>query len=200
MTNRTPTSRRGTPYIIASYIALLLYFVTCRYWFLGVYIRSLFEDRYVEWAQFYLLAATVVLCLQTAKAVWNKERRRAYCYVLAGVCCALVAGEEISWGQRIVGFESPWFFQHYNAQGETDLHNVIGELLAKVVDYEDVLALFALGYGVALPMIASFVSVRPTAYRAERLDLRCSAAWRQRRCRRDERSGWSVSGSGGVAA
>lgn len=48
--------------------------------------------------------------------------------------------------------------------------------------------------------IESFVSVRPTAYRAERLDLRCSAAWRQRRCRRDERSGWSVSGSGGVAA
>lgn len=33
-------------------------------------------------------------------------------------------GEEISWGQRIFSIESGEFFQKYNAQSETNLHNL----------------------------------------------------------------------------
>lgn len=35
-----------------------------------------------------------------------------------------VAGEEISWGQRIFNVESSEFFAEYNTQGETNLHNL----------------------------------------------------------------------------
>lgn len=35
----------------------------------------------------------------------------------------LLFGEEISWGQRIVGWESTEYFQQSNMQGETNLHN-----------------------------------------------------------------------------
>ena len=44
-----------------------------------------------------------------------------------------------------------------------------------------------------------FGGLRRTAYRAEPQSLQCSAAWRQRRCRRDERNGRSASASGGAA-
>ena len=33
-------------------------------------------------------------------------------------------GEEISWGQRLLGLESPAFFQQYNTQMELNLHNL----------------------------------------------------------------------------
>jgi hypothetical protein len=35
------------------------------------------------------------------------------------------AGEEISWGQRILGLKSPEYFKEHNAQGETNLHNLV---------------------------------------------------------------------------
>jgi hypothetical protein len=34
-------------------------------------------------------------------------------------------GEEVSWGQRILDINSPAFFQQHNAQGETNLHNLV---------------------------------------------------------------------------
>lgn len=38
---------------------------------------------------------------------------------------AFVAGEEISWGQRIFGWQSDEFFMEHNRQSETNLHNLI---------------------------------------------------------------------------
>jgi hypothetical protein len=42
---------------------------------------------------------------------------------LVAVAALLFAGEEISWGQRIFGFESTGIFAEANYQGETNLHN-----------------------------------------------------------------------------
>lgn len=42
--------------------------------------------------------------------------------------CIYVAGEEISWGQHIFGWESGDFFKLYNEQSETNLHNIRGPL------------------------------------------------------------------------
>jgi len=42
---------------------------------------------------------------------------------LVAVAAILFAGEEISWGQRIFGFESTGIFAEANYQGETNLHN-----------------------------------------------------------------------------
>lgn len=33
-------------------------------------------------------------------------------------------GEEINWGQRIIGFETPAFLANPNIQGEFNLHNI----------------------------------------------------------------------------
>jgi hypothetical protein len=42
---------------------------------------------------------------------------------LVAIAAILFAGEEISWGQRIFGFESTGIFATANSQGETNLHN-----------------------------------------------------------------------------
>lgn len=42
---------------------------------------------------------------------------------LVAIAAILFAGEEISWGQRIFGFESMGVFATANVQGETNLHN-----------------------------------------------------------------------------
>lgn len=48
--------------------------------------------------------------------------------VLAGTACLLFALEEISWGQRLFGWQTPALFAESNYQGETNLHNRVGIL------------------------------------------------------------------------
>lgn len=50
--------------------------------------------------------------------------RRDYSMLMAGILFFFIFGEEISWGQRIIGIESGEFFKESNIQGETNLHNL----------------------------------------------------------------------------
>lgn len=45
-------------------------------------------------------------------------------YILGGVVMVFFGGEEINWGQRIIGFETPAFLANLNTQGEFNLHNI----------------------------------------------------------------------------
>lgn len=42
---------------------------------------------------------------------------------LAALCCFYVAGEEISWGQHILQWNTPEYWKALNDQGETNFHN-----------------------------------------------------------------------------
>ncbi len=74
------------------------------------------EDGIIESITFamYLWAALTIMLVKNKKA-----------FEYAMIClCVFIAGEEISWGQRIIGFEtSNWWLAH-NTQGETNFHNV----------------------------------------------------------------------------
>ena len=48
--------------------------------------------------------------------------------VLAACACILYALEEISWGQRVFGWQTPATLAESNYQGETNLHNRVGIL------------------------------------------------------------------------
>jgi len=41
-----------------------------------------------------------------------------------GIACLMMFGEEISWGQRIFGFETPAAVKHLNYQDELSIHNL----------------------------------------------------------------------------
>jgi tetratricopeptide (TPR) repeat protein len=83
------------------------------------YVWATYEDLYGEWVQWYLFVA--VLLLSGALALRRSPDR--WFYLTLTLAALYTAGEEISWGQRLLGFGSPEFFEDYNIQSETNLHN-----------------------------------------------------------------------------
>ena len=51
-------------------------------------------------------------------------RSRVIWHLLLAIVFFLCFGEEISWGQRVLGFSTPEYFQHRNLQGEFNIHNL----------------------------------------------------------------------------
>ena len=76
------------------------------------------------------------------------QRRQAGWHALMGVFFFLCCGEEISWGQRIFGFETPDAIAEINVQSEVNLHNMLGYL----TDHVFIIAVAV--YGVLLPALA----------------------------------------------
>ena len=92
-------------------------------WFEDVYAV---EDGFVEnWTVIPLLVAAGYAAYLLFKVGQSRSWRFKMVQFLIGVFSFFVAGEEISWGQRIFDVESPDFFKANNAQGETNLHNMV---------------------------------------------------------------------------
>ncbi len=85
------------------------------------------EDGVAEGLQVLLFAATLFLSLIIAHRLWRRgDTLFAVLYVLAGAGMLFIVGEELNWGQRIFGWETPEQFQAINKQEETNLHNIYG--------------------------------------------------------------------------
>ena len=88
------------------------------------------EDGIVEYSAvlFYLASAGLMLILFGKSASFRRAylfgTRRNISFLVIGVLFLIFAGEEISWGQRILNYESPDFWLQANRQGETTLHNL----------------------------------------------------------------------------
>jgi hypothetical protein len=92
-----------------------------------IYYRIVREDNVLEWAQFLFFGTASVFAGATAIR-FARMRRPVYLALYAALSVALlfVAGEEISWGQRIFGFPVNDFFRTHNVQKEITLHNLDG--------------------------------------------------------------------------
>jgi hypothetical protein len=99
-------------------------FIGILFFFINLQLFHLYskEDGYIEYlTTFYLLAASI-LCL--FKATQEAEKLpRLFFYALA-LLLFFGFGEEISWGQRIIGFETPENLDQINHQREFNLHNI----------------------------------------------------------------------------
>ena len=80
------------------------------------------EDYWVENLTVALFVLAGLLLFTTALAERSRFRRGVY--ILGGIAMVFVAGEEISWGQRIIGFATPDFLIDLNRQGEFNVHNI----------------------------------------------------------------------------
>lgn len=111
------------------------------------YRLAIQEDEYLEWATFwaFLLGSAVF----GWAAVVRRRSGEPWPWFLAGlaVFCFLVAGEEISWAQRIFGYRPAAYFLEHNFQQEPNLHNVVSTSLRKLT-LKSIIA----GYGVLLPL------------------------------------------------
>ncbi|MFQ5635680.1 MAG: hypothetical protein ACE5G3_10180, partial [Gammaproteobacteria bacterium] len=106
---------------LAIFALIVGVYTTLAVWFPVAYIWGTYEDLVGEWGQTWLFA---LACGASVLAARRCRTRRWFFVVLATALFYTVM-EEISWGQRIFGFESPDVFRRYNLQRETNLHNIL---------------------------------------------------------------------------
>lgn len=108
------------------------------------------EDRFVEWLTVALFIAAAIL--GGIRAI----RNRAIGDGLVTLFCVAAAGEEVSWGQRFLGFTPPEVFLANNAQQEANLHNLV-EAFGQP---KWTLIVLLAAYGIALPIAHRLPMVR----------------------------------------
>lgn len=89
----------------------------------GTFTGLFVEDGPFEYASALLYFSAAAACLMFAARARGRGRLRFWLAGLAGLF-VFVGGEEISWGQRLVGFGTPEDLAAVNVQGEFTLHNV----------------------------------------------------------------------------
>lgn len=107
----------------------------------------------VELLQFAILLGCVAASLRLRRLAAVRRSRPISLWVwLALLGSIYTAGEEVSWGQHLVGWETPETLIALNDQNETNLHNLagIGALLDQLPRL--LLSLFALVGGILLPL------------------------------------------------
>lgn len=89
-------------------------------WFTG-------EDRFAESLQVLLYLLTFGLSLVVARRQ-QRAGEKVIALLYLGLCLAMffMIGEELSWGQRIFGWETANSLADVNKQDETNLHNIYG--------------------------------------------------------------------------
>lgn len=126
------------------------------------------EDGFVEWMTVVGLVIGMFVCF---RRVWMLRHARPWLFLgmttLLGLFFFFGAGEEISWGQRILGIESSEFFVENNAQGEMNLHNTVvnGVKINKLVFGRGLAIMMLLYLAVAIPMYHKMPKVRDLADR-----------------------------------
>src|SRR5690554_1758698 len=113
------------------------------------------EDGPVEWGTTVMLFGIFVLSLYRLITLGAKKKI-LWCIgtFIFAVLFLFAAGEEISWGQRIFAVESSEFFLKNNAQGETNLHNlVVGEKKINKIIFSQLLFLVMFLYLIVAPLL-----------------------------------------------
>ncbi|MCM4165631.1 hypothetical protein DHC50_18680 [Arenibacter sp. A80] len=113
------------------------------------------EDGPVEWGTAIMLFGIFLLSLYHLIKLWRSKKiwwkLGTFLFV---VLFLFASGEEISWGQRIFGVESSEFFIENNAQGETNLHNlVVGEKKINKIIFSQLLFLVMFIYLIITPVL-----------------------------------------------
>ncbi len=102
-------------------LGILAFYGAAATWSPVVYIWSTYEDLFGEWIQFWSLFVAWAVMVRLAMI----HRSARWFFAILAAACFYVSMEEISWGQRLLGFSSPEFFRANNLQGETNLHNFL---------------------------------------------------------------------------
>lgn len=111
------------------------------------------EDAVLEWMQVVAYLSVVGIAIVAGPRLW-RLRTPLPAAVVVGLAVAslVIVGEELSWDQRVIGFETPGIAAG-NRQGELTLHN------DERLEESTRIALFAAGvYGLLAPLLVR----RPT--------------------------------------
>lgn len=84
--------------------------------------RLIKEDGVLEYVQVLLYGVAACFALLVA-ARWRGQMF-AWGFLLFALACVFVAVEEVSWGERLLGFDPPEAIRAHNTQDEMSLHNL----------------------------------------------------------------------------
>lgn len=113
------------------------------------------EDGPLEWLTVVALLIGAYICIKRIASL--RKSKPLFFLICTGILACLFlfgAGEEISWGQRLLGIESSDFFKKHNAQAETNLHNLVfrGKKINKII-FGTTLGIFIALYLLLLPYL-----------------------------------------------
>lgn len=106
------------------YVSITLFFVIVFLKFEELFHWLTEEDMLVEWSTFVLFFLAFVISTRKIWLEYNKKSYFDWFMILIAIGCLFVAGEEISWGQRFFGFDTPEMIKSVNFQNEMTLHNI----------------------------------------------------------------------------
>jgi hypothetical protein len=113
------------------------------------------EDGYVEYGTaIFLLLSSLLLFYRLFTLFKFKKPLWMFGMLLLALIFLFGAGEEISWGQRIFNVESSEYFLENNAQGETNLHNMVidGKKVNKII-FSQLLTVILIIYLIITPIL-----------------------------------------------
>lgn len=124
-----------------------------------IYYGLLREDHLVEWLQFALcLLAALAAVVAAGRFGFRRKWLTSLTLLVMAFGCFALAGEEISWAQRVFGFASSGVAN--NRQGEFNLHNINEE---EGIPVEELFRIFEMVLGLigaVLPLFTRLRSVR----------------------------------------
>ncbi len=181
---------RGIPLAVLVYTASAVSLLALSY---GVFVlddTTIFtlgkEDGLFEYATaicFGVAGVLYLVCFATSRVgndlLLFRTRRNVF-LLLLGLLFLFGCGEEISWGQRLLGFDTPDSIARVNLQRETNIHNLTifhrrdawGEEksgLTLWLSVERMFSLFWLTYCFVIPLLVG--AIRPIRRRLERINL-----------------------------
>ena len=116
------------------------------------------EDGLIEnLGAFFFFAASVLflLCYRLEKNRNDTQSKKKYFYLFLAGLFFIGFGEEISWGQRLINWETPQLLQEINKQKETNFHNL--KVLDKGILRPDILFfIFWFSYCLILPTVNKY--------------------------------------------
>ena len=166
---------------LKNYLFFIIIFLTASYSVYFIFDREFVSRLVVEDGLFEYLTAIFFL---TASIVFFLSflPNRNKCFLLLSAAMFVGAGEEISWGQRILGFSTPTNLAAVNVQKEFNFHNIElvnaayldhrkKEGIQKIFTVNFLYKLFWLTYGAILPATLLFFKPAERLFRKIKLPI-----------------------------
>lgn len=139
LTLLSPTGTTGRTRVLLGVLPVLGVLAAAPLWHLWRrgYWWVVAEDLLAELLTVAAYAVTAVLAAVVARRLHRRGLRlESGLYVLVALGAFVIAGEELSWGQRQLGFAGPQALVERNLQGEANVHNVLGRYSAGGVVFD----------------------------------------------------------------
>lgn len=111
----------------------------------SLYEKITNEDSLLEYLSFlaFMGAGFMFFLSGNRSFKFQKSRLKAFIFLLIGTVFILVAGEEISWGQRLLNFTTPESLNQVNDQNEFNFHNIDKRFFDRLTDRLTILFVYA---------------------------------------------------------